>query len=80
MDKKGYAAMDRILKHAVNMNEGYAMHTLELDRLCHYIIEDVGTVLFYNRRSQSRANKRKTTESEDVNLYRNETASRAPDA
>jgi len=72
--------MARILKHAVNMNEGYAMHTLELDRLCHYIIEDVGTVLFYNRRSQSRANKRKTPENEDGNLYRNETASRAFDA
>ena len=69
MDKKGYAAMARILKHAVNMNEGYAMHTLELDRLCHYIIEDVVTVLLYNRKSQSRANKRKNSENEDGNLY-----------
>ena len=50
------------------------------DRLFQAIIQDVSTIMFYNRKPQTRAKMRKTPESKNGNLYRNETASRAFDA
>jgi hypothetical protein len=63
MNKKTAKALANIIQAAEAISEGYLMnewnenpmHPLEVDRLCQYIIQDVATILLYNRKPQTRA-------------------------